>query len=64
MSPNRGLLYYNRAMKYIVSKKRIVAAVLAAAIVLTMAACGQATTTVVQRKVETNRGTGFHSTLQ
>ncbi len=55
-------MYYNGLMKNIISKNRIIAAVLAAAIALScMAACGKATTSVVQRKVESNRGTTIHS---
>ncbi len=51
-------------MKKIISNNRIIAAVLAAAIALScLAGCGQAKTSVVQRKVDTNRGTGFHSTF-
>ena len=58
----RELLCYIIAMKNIISKNRIIAAVLAAAIALScFAACGKAQASVVQRKIETNRGTGFHA---
>ena len=57
-------LYYNKTMKRALRSNRIIAVVLAAVItVCSLAACGNAKTTVVNRKVETNRGTGFHSTL-
>ena len=55
-------MYYNKAMKNIISKNKIIAAALAAVIMLSsMAACGKAATTVVQRKVQSNRGTTIHS---
>ena len=51
-------------MKKFIANNRILAAVLAAALMLaSLGACTNAKASIVQRKVETNRGTGFHSTF-
>lgn len=48
-------------MKNITFKNRIAAAVLAAVLaVFFLAACGRTQTTIVQRKVDSNRGTTFN----